>query len=174
MAQNKLVNDNSSPVSGNQNGDVTIVEFFDYQCGYCKKVFSFIPTLLKQDKNLRFIFKELPILSPESEMAARVALVVWKYNKEKYFQFHKTLMEAQTRLSKNNLMRTAKKLGINVTRIEMEMGSDEIDNILLRNQELAKNLGIRGTPAFVIGQQIIPGAIGLRDIQNLVSEIRKK
>lgn len=172
-ARNKLYGDNSSPISGNKNGDVTIVEFFDYNCGYCKKVFSFIPTLLRQDTNLRFIFKELPILSPDSEMAARAALAVWNYNKEKYFQFHKALMETRIRLSKDNVMRIAKKLGIDVTLIEKEMGSDEITKILLRNQNLARNLGIKGTPAFVIGEQIIPGAIGLAKFQKIISEIRK-
>ena len=172
MSRDKLFYDNSSPVIGNQNGDIAIVEFFDYRCGYCKKVFSLIPTLLKQDRNVQFIFKELPILSPESEMAARAALVVWKINKQKYFQFHKALMEDRSRLSSPTIMRIAKKLGIDVTQIQEEMGSEEIDKMLLRNQELAKNLGIRGTPAFIIGDKIIPGAVDLFYIKKLISEIR--
>ena len=167
-----LLFDKTSPVSGNPNGDITIVEFFDYRCGYCKKVFSFIPSLLKDDKNLRFVFKELPILSPESELAARAALVVWKYQKKKYFQFHKALMETRSPLSEQNILRIARRIKLDVSQIRKEMRSDKINNILLKNQELARKLGIQGTPAFIIGDKLIPGAVDLLYIKKLISEIR--
>jgi protein-disulfide isomerase len=111
-ARQKILHDEGSPVGGNQNGDVTVVEFFDYRCSFCKKVFSFIPTLLKQDPNLRFVFKELPILSPESEMAARAALVVWKFQKKKYFPFHKALMESRGNLSELHILSIAENKGL--------------------------------------------------------------
>ena len=172
-ARQKLLHDEESPVGGNQNGDVTVVEFFDYQCGFCKKVFSFIPTLLKQDPNLRFVFKELPILSPESEMAARAALVVWKFQKKKYFQFHKALMESRGNLSELHILSIAEKQGINTTRIREKMHSIEVNKMLSKNHELARILEIRGTPVFVIGDKFIPGAIDLPSIKNIISEIRK-
>ena len=172
-AHEKLLNDEGSPVGGNQNGDVTVVEFFDYRCGYCKKVFSFIPTLLKQDPNLRFVFKELPILSPESEMAARAALVVWKFQKKKYFQFHKALMESRGNLSELHIRNIAEKQGIDTTRIREKMHSIEVNKMLSKNHELARILEIRGTPVFVIGDKFIPGAIDLPSIKKIISEIRK-
>ena len=172
-ARQKLLHDEESPVGGNPNGDVTVVEFFDYQCGYCKKVFSFIPTLLKQDPNLRFVFKELPILSPESEIAARAALVVGKFQKEKYFQFHKALMQSHGNLSELRILSVAEKQGIDTTLIQEKMYSIEVNKMLSKNHELARILEIRGTPVFVIGDKLIPGAIDLPSIKNIISEIRK-
>ena len=172
-ARKKLLHDVESPVGGNENGDVTVVEFFDYRCGYCKKVFSFIPTLLKQDPNLRFVFKELPILSPESEMAARAALVVWKFQKKKYFQFHKALMESRGNLSELHIRNIAEKQGIDITRLRKEVHSIEVNKMLSKNHELARILEIKGTPAFVIGDKIVPGAIDLPSIKNIIAEVRK-
>ena len=168
-----LLYDATSPVIGNPNGDITIVEFFDYRCGYCKKVFSVIPALLKHDKMLRFVFKELPILSKESEIAARAALVVWNFHKKKYFQFHKALMETRSPLTELNILRIASKLKIDTSLVREEMYTDKIDNILLQNQILAKKLGIQGTPVFIIRDKIIPGAVDLLYIKKLISEIRK-
>ena len=167
-----LLFDKTSPVTGNPNGDITIVEFFDYRCGYCKKVFSVIQTLLKQDKKLRFVFKELPILSQESEIAARAALAVWKLQKKKYIQFHKALMETTRPLSEHNILRIAQNINIDISQIQKVMRSDTVSTILLNNRELARKLEIQGTPIFIIGDKIIPGAVDLKYIKDLISEIR--
>ena len=109
-SRQQLLNDKTSPVGGNPNGDVTIVEFFDYSCGFCKTFFNLIPTLLKQDTGVRYVFKELPILSPASEMAARAALVVWKHQKKKYFKFHSDLMKSQGSLSERQKRRRGRRM----------------------------------------------------------------
>jgi len=173
-SRDQLLNDPSSPIGGNPKGDVTIVEFFDYRCHFCKQVFPSIQSLLKQDKNLRYVFKEFPILSPESQIAARAALVVWKHQKDKYFEFHTELMRSHGSLSERRILRMAESVGANVDLIKKEMNSTEISEILQRNFDLAQRLGVTGTPGFVIGDKIIPGAVDLATIKRLIAEERKK
>ncbi len=171
--KNQLLDDPTSPVAGNPKGDVTIVEFFDYNCGFCKKVFPAVQSLLKDDKNLRYVFKEFPILSPSSETAARAALVAWKFEKEKYFDFHRRLIEAKGGLSDSRIFSLAAKAGLDVARIKKHMGAPEIDGMININRELAEKLDIRGTPGFVIGNRIIPGAVDLATLKELIEEARK-
>ena len=173
-SRTQLLNDPTSPIAGNPNGDVTMVEFFDYSCHFCKRVFPSIQSLLKQDKNLRYVFKEFPILSPESQIAARAALVVWKHEKDKYFAFHTELMKSHGGLSERRIFRMAEKVGANVDIIKKEMNSTEISEILRRNFDLAQQLGVRGAPGFVIGDRIIPGAVDLATIKRLIAEERNK
>ena len=170
----RLEKDPTSPVGGNPNGDVTIVEFFDYRCHFCKRVFPSIQKLLKQDKNIRYVFKEFPILTPDSVIAARAALVAWKYEKDKYMSFHTGLMETHGSLSEKRIMRIAEKTGLDVARIKGEMNSDEISGILQRNMDLARSVGVRGTPGFIIAGQLIPGAIDLKTIKKLIADARRK
>ncbi|MDG2033778.1 MAG: DsbA family protein, partial [Rhodospirillales bacterium] len=170
----QVLNDPDSPVAGNPTGDVTVVEFFDYLCNYCKRIIPTIQKLLKQDKNVRYVFKELPILSLDSRLAARAALVVWKNQKEKYLDFHTTLMTSQGSLSEARILRLAKKVGADTTLIKKKMRSNEISAILKRNFDLAQRLGVRGTPGFIIGDKIVPGAIDLTALKSLIAEARKK
>lgn len=171
--RHELERDPTSPVVGNPDGDVTIVEFFDYRCTFCKRVFPSIQSLLKSDKNIRYVMKEFPILSPGSELAARAALVVWKYNKEKYFDFHSDLMESHGGLTENKVLRMAAKRGLDVERIRREMKSQDINQALKGNFNLAQQLGIRGTPGFVIAGTLVPGAIDLKTLRRMVADARK-
>ena len=168
------LSDGTYPQAGNPRGDVTIIEFFDYRCGYCKQVFRWLPALLKEDTNLRFIFIELPILSLESELMSRAAMLVWKYEKQKYFQFHSALMQSRGNLTKQDLLQIAANNGIDSTRISNNFDSSEISKILKQNRDLAQHLGVRGTPAFVVGQKVIPGAIDLKTMKSLIAKKRKK
>ena len=133
-----------------------------------------IQKLLKQDKNVRYVFKELPILSPESRLAARAALVVWKHQKEKYLDFRTTLMASLGSLSEARILRFAERVGADTDRIKKEMRSGEISAMLQRNYDLAQRLGVRGTPALIIGDKIVPGVIDLRALKSLISQARKK
>ena len=169
----ELEADPTSPVVGNPDGDVTIVEFFDYRCTFCKRVFPSIRELLKTDKNVRYVLKEFPILSPESELATRAALIVWKYDKQKYFAFHSDLMAAKGGLSESKIMRFAAKRKLNVARIRREMNSQEVSAVIKRNFDLARKLGIRGTPGFVIAGTLVPGAIDLRTLRRMIADARK-
>ena len=120
LLEEQVLNDPDSPNAGNPEGDVTVVEFFDYHCTYCKRIIPIIQKLLNQDRNVKYVFKELPILSPASRLAARAALVVWKHQKEKYFEFHATLMMARGSLSEARILRFAERVGIDTNLIKKE------------------------------------------------------
>jgi len=170
--RDQIERDPSSPVAGNPDGDVTIVEFFDYRCGYCKQMLPAVRALLRADKNVRYVFKEFPILSPESEIAARAALAAWQQSPPKYFKLHTKLMEAQGSLSERQILRIAETVGLDANRIKQDMNSPEIARVLESNKDLASRLGIQGTPGFVIGDRIVPGAISPETLNQLVAEAR--
>ena len=165
----KLENDPNSPVGGNPKGDVTMVEFFDYRCGYCKRVFPAVVELLNTDGNIRYVFKEFPILGDASVFAARAALAAWKLDKDKYFAFHTALMGAKGSLSEDNVMKIASDNGLPVADLRKAMEDPEIDEDLKKNSGLAQALGITGTPAFIIGDDLIPGAVSLETLKKLVA-----
>ena len=172
--QKKLIEDSTtSPIAGNPKGDVVLVEFFDYSCGYCKKVFPYVAELIKNDKNVKVVFKELPILGPNSLLASQAALAVHNLNPDKYMDFHKSLM--QTRISgKEAVLKIASDNGLDSEAISKLMDSKEIEQIINENHDLARSLNIAGTPAFIIGGQIYPGAMDYNEINKKISEARKK
>jgi len=151
---------------------VTIVEFFDYQCPYCKRVFPAVQTLLKTDGNIRYVFKEFPILGPQSVVAARAALAAWKLDRDRYVPFHTALMQSRGRLSERKILDVAAEIGLDVERLRAAMADPGIDKVLARNAELARALDINGTPAFVIGEKVVPGAVDLETLTALVSQAR--
>lgn len=165
--------DTSAPVAGNVKGDVTVVEFFDYHCGYCKRMYPTVTQLLKEDKNVRFVFKELPILSEDSETAARAALAVFMLKPEKYFDYHGVLMNMQGQYSEPKLIDEAKKLGVNADKMKETMNGDAVKQELAKNRDLADALGVRGTPAVVIGEQLIPGAIPVEQLKKIIEAERQ-
>lgn len=171
--QKELETDPTSPVVGNKNGNVTIVEFFDYRCHFCKQVFPSVVELLKKDTNIRYVLKEFPILSPGSQIAARAALVVWKNDPAKYFDYHSDLMESHGALTERKVLRMAAKYKLNTDRMKREMNSQEISGMLQRNFDLAKKLGIRGTPGFIVAGTLVPGAIDLKTLRRMVADARK-
>ena len=168
----KLINDPNSPTSGNPKGDVTIVEFFDYRCGYCKRV---LPTLLKavkEDGNIRIIYKDLPILGAESVVASRASLAAWQLAPEKYEAFHTALMTNKGSFSELKIRSIAAKLNIDGNALIKSMKSSDIEFNLGENLALAQSLGISGTPAFIVGEELIPGAVDLDTLKNLIKEAR--
>jgi len=168
--KNELLNDADTPVGGNKNGSVTIVEFFDYRCGYCKRVQPDLIKLIASDKNIRFVFKEFPILGPQSVTASKAGLAAWILDKAKYKAFHKATMGAKGVLSKSRVMTFAANAGYNVDALQKVMSTPQIDTILEKTFILAKALDINGTPAFVIGDQVIRGAVDLKTLKSLISK----
>ena len=168
-----LINDPSSPVGGNPDGDVTIVEFFDYRCGYCKQVFPTVMALMEDDRNVRYVFKEFPILGPESVVASRAALAAWRLDKNKYLGFHTALMSSRGGLPESKVMTLATESGYDVEGLREGMADPEIEAILNRNLQLADSLNIGGTPTFVIGNRMVPGAVSAEILTDLIADTRE-
>ncbi len=167
-----LTEDPDTPVVGNPEGDVAIVEFFDYRCQYCRRVAGTIKKAVEQDGNIRLIMKEFPILGPQSIQAARAALAAARQGK--YEEFHWALMSEPGDMSDPHIRRVARTVGLDVDRLQTDMQSDEVDAMIRRNHELARALKINGTPAFVIGDTLVPGAIDAPTLERLVIEARAK
>lgn len=173
LAKNKkeLFDDPDSPTAGNPKGDVTIVEFFDYSCGYCKVVQPTIQELLDTDKNIRFVFKEFPILGSESVLASKAALAAAKQGK--YAQMHAGLMASKERLAQAGVLRVAAGAGLDVERLEKDMEDPAIMKIIEKNNRLGSAIGARGTPTFIVGDKLYPGALPIEQIKEIVEETRK-
>ena len=169
--RDELFNDPASPVGGNPQGDVTVVEFFDYQCPYCKRVLPSIQALLAEDGNLRYVFKEFPILGKASVFAARAALAAQRQGK--YLEFHMAVMPAKGKLTEARVMRLAKTAGLDVDRLRRDMADGTIDDSIRRNLELASALNVNGTPAFVIGDTVVPGAVDIDTLRSLIARERQ-
>ena len=146
--RSRLFEDLSSPVGGNLDGDITVIEFFDYRCGVCKRIHPIVEKLIKTDQNIRRIYKEWPILGADSVTAARAALA--SHRQDGYVAFHNAMMEARTRLNSSSIMAIARRFGLDTKRLTRDMDSPEINGILKRNSALAETLELTGTPTFVI------------------------
>jgi len=168
----ELTRSSNDPVLGNPDGDVTLVEFFDYRCGYCRKVFDDVMALIEQDGQVRVVLKEFPILGPESLIAARASLASLAQGPERYAAFHRALMEAGADYSYEGVMRIAASVGLDATRLAIDMNASEVAATIQANHALAEALGIRGTPAFLTREQIIPGAVDKDTLQKIVDEAR--
>jgi protein-disulfide isomerase len=162
-----------TPFMGNPNGDIKIVEFFDYSCGYCKSANPTILQLINEDTNVTVILKEFPILGPISETAARYALAVYAIDKSKYADFHNKLMKDKI-ANEAAIIAVAESLGVDTAKLKTEAAKPEIMDTINKNRELAKSIGIQGTPAFIIGGELIPGAMDLAGLKAKIEEIRKK
>lgn len=152
----EIFNDPATPVGGNPHGDVSPVEFFDYNCPYCRQVAPTLVELESSDSKLRFVYKEWPILGPNSEFAARAALASRKQGK--YVEFHKGLILASGLVNESKVLEVASEVGLDVDLLKQEMEAPEISEVIERNRELAKVLRITGTQSFVIGDQMLQGA----------------
>lgn len=166
-----LLNDGFSYVGGNPNGDVTVVEFFDYRCGYCKKVRDDIVTLIGADGNVRVVFKEFPILGAASMEASRAAIAAKKQGDDKYWAFHQAMLGADS-LDADAIYDIAAGQGLDVEKLKADMKLPEVDEIISKNHELAEQIGVDGTPAFIVGDQLYPGALGADELQAIVTEQR--
>ncbi|MGH1456473.1 MAG: DsbA family protein [Alphaproteobacteria bacterium] len=159
------------PVAGNPKGDITVVEFFDYNCGYCRKAFEDIRKLIKTDENLRVVFQEMPILSPSSKTMAQMALAA--HNQGKYFEMHTALMDYRGNQSDAAYYKLAADIGLDVAQLKSDMASESVAAALGKSTDIARKLGIRGTPGFIIGNEIYPGYIGLDGMKDAIADARK-
>lgn len=171
--QSALKNNPNDPMLGNPDGDVTVVEFFDYRCGYCKRVFGDMRTLLNEDGNVRLVLKEFPILGPDSVYASRAAQAVWLNQKDKYIPFHTAMMTSRGDLSADKVLELAKGVGIDTAQLASQMDDPLVDATLKATAQQAAALDISGTPAFIFGSQIQPGALPLDRMKELVDAVRK-
>ncbi|MBF0306262.1 MAG: DsbA family protein [Alphaproteobacteria bacterium] len=169
----ELLRDPESPVAGNPQGDVTIVEFFDYRCAWCRKAQPDIARLLAEDPNLRLVAKELPILGPDSIHAARAALAARAQGR--YLALSNALMAAPGALDQDRVLSIAAAAGLDVPALvaELDRHGAAIDAVIASNMALAKALGIRGTPGFVIGGQVLRGAQGYEALKQAVADERR-
>jgi protein-disulfide isomerase len=166
----ELLHAAADPVIGNPNGDVTIVEFFDYRCPYCKSVAGAFVDLYEKDGKVRFVLKEFPILGPESEFAAKAALAAQKQGK--YRELHLAMMSFKGKMTNDDVRQLAAKVGLDVAKLEQDMQDPAVTETIKRNYALAEALGIRGTPAFIIGNELVPGAITADEMQKRIAAVR--
>jgi protein-disulfide isomerase len=170
--RSEMFDNPAHPVIGNASGDVTIVEFFDYRCPYCRQVHGPLVQLRREDPNIRFVHIQLPILGNDSVLAARAALAARR--QDKYAALHNALMDARATLDQPAVSRIAASVGVNVQQMIADMNRPEITQLIEANRALAEALGIEGTPAFVIGNRLIPGAVGIEQLRTLVAEARRR
>jgi protein-disulfide isomerase len=164
-----LFHNAASPVGGNPAGDVTLVEFFDYRCGYCRRVVGSLRALVDEDQDLRVVFKEFPILGEDSVRAARAALAAERQGL--YMPLHFALMAADD-LSMDGIMLVAAGVGLDTEQLAADMASPEIQAEINATYALARELGIEGTPAFVVDDELIPGAVSQERLASLIDEAR--
>jgi protein-disulfide isomerase len=167
-----LFNDARDPIKGNPRGNVTIVEFFDARCGYCKALYPTMQALLQQDGNIRVVMKDLPILGPNSVVASRALLAAQKQGK--YEPLYDALMRLRTEPTEQVLQAEAQRAGIDWARLRRDMADPALEARLQANINLAQRLQIEGTPALVIGDTLVPGAVELPQLQQLIAEARRR
>ena len=165
-----LLKDVNNPGVFSKQADITIYEFFDYNCGYCKSVVRTIMDVLSEDKKINFVFVEFPILSEQSYFAAKAALA--SKNQNLYNKFHLSLMKIKGRVNEEKVFRTATKIGLDIDQLKKDMKNPEIEQQLMKNREIAKLLGLNGTPAFIIGDIIYPGALNLNNLKEIIKQFR--
>lgn len=160
-------------VIGNPQGDVTLIEFIDYNCPYCKRAAADVEALIKSDPKLRVVLKDFPVLGPDSLEASRVAVAAKaQLNGDKLFEFHKRLMGSSGRVNGERAMAVAKEMGLDLARLEKDMNGPAIQAALQETISLGTELGITGTPAFIIGDEIAPGAVGVEPLRLAVMNVR--
>lgn len=160
------------PDIGPKDADITIVEFFDYNCGYCKQGYDSVQSILDTDKKVRFVFVDLPILSESSKLASRYALAAQMQGK--YFELHRELMKFKGPKTDESILNLAKSAGLDIEKLKKDLSSPQIEATFAKNQELASKLAVTGTPAFIVGDQIIRGYIPAEAMKTMVAEERKK
>jgi protein-disulfide isomerase len=178
LAQSQAIGENATKifraegdlVAGNPQGKVTLVEFFDYNCGYCKRAFPDVVKMMEADGDLRVVMKEFPILGPGSTFAARAALASRKQNK--YWDYHVALMAHEGKMDEAAALAIAKQTGLDVEQLKRDMDGADVSATLDANMKLAEALTIQGTPAFIIDKTLIPGAIGFEGLAAAVKQVR--
>ena len=161
-------------VVGNAQGDVTLVEFFDYNCGYCKRALTDLTDLMKDDSKLRVVLKEFPVLGPGSQEAAQVAIAARMQDKsgKKYFDFHQRLLSGRGQADRARALAAAKEAGFDMAKLERDMASPEVKATIEENMKLAEQLGLNGTPSYVVGSDVVVGAVELEALKGKVKAAR--
>lgn len=167
----EVFRDPNSPIGGNPKGDATLVEFFDYNCPYCHQMASVMIEAEKADPGLRVVYKEFPILGPNSLFAAKAALAADRQGK--YVAFHRALYQVRGPVDESKVLEVAKTVGLDVSRLKTDMQDPKISAQLDKNIELARVLNINGTPGFVIGEKVLTGATDLKSLQTVIASARK-
>ena len=157
-------------VAGNPKGDVTMVEFFDYNCGWCKKGLPEVMSLIENDKNLRLVMKEFPIFGGDSDYAAQAALA--SNAQGKYWEFHVALLSHEGKLTRETIDEIATAQGLDLDKLKSDMQSPKIAEIIAANQKLAQDLNISGTPAFIIDRTVVPGYLPVDGLMAAINEVR--
>lgn len=165
-----VFNDPAAPVMGNPEGDVTLVEFSDYNCGYCRQAAPGVAAFLKSDPGVKLVVHEIPIFGEGSRYAAMAALAAAKQGR--YAEFHRALMDMNGKAEKASVLRVARKLGLDVARLERDMEAPEITAQIEKSLSLADDIGLVGTPSFVAGDRAVFGALPQEDLADLVTEAR--
>lgn len=155
--RDQLEQDPNAPVLGNPEGDVTVVEFFDYNCPYCRRAMPQVDALIEQDENVRLVYREWPILGEGSVFAARAALAARKQGK--YEVFHEAMMGMNGRAEEASVIRIAGEVGLDIEQLRQDMQAPEVDEHIATSMELTRALGFTGTPSFVIGDELIGGLV---------------
>lgn len=159
-------------VLGNPEGKVTLVEFFDYNCGFCKRALGDLLALLDQEKDLRVVLKEFPILGDGSVEAARVAVAVKLTAPDKYLAFHTALLGGRGEANEARALEAAKEAGIDVAAVKAAMSDERIGQTLAESTQLAMQIGVTGTPAYVLGDELIYGAVGADTLRDKIAAVR--
>jgi protein-disulfide isomerase len=167
-----LLSDPRSPVGGNPRGSVTVVEFFDFRCPHCKHAAPDVKKLAQEDSDVRIVYKQFPVLGPDSELAARAALAA--HAQGKYAALHDAMLAANGPLTMPAILKLAGPAGVDVAKLQADIETPEIRATIERDRALATALGITGTPSFVIGTELVPGAVDLATLKALVAEARSK
>jgi len=170
----EIFNSTRQVTIGNPAGDVTLVEFFDYNCGYCKRALSDLLGIMKADSKVKVVLKEFPVLGPGSVEAAQVAIAVRMQDKtgKKYLEFHQKLLGSRGQADKAHALAAAREVGLDMARLEKDMTSDEVKATIDENLKLAEALGMNGTPSYVVGSEVVVGAVGLESLQQKVKSAR--
>ena len=168
----KVIDNPDHPILGNPNGDVTLVEFFDYHCGFCKRFFPIMSQLIAEDKNLKVVFVELPIISEDSPIAAKAALAVFALDKSKYFSFHTALMKLSGKFEESKMVSLAKQAGLNEQMFIDMMKSDKISQQLADNKALAEQLEVQATPTLLVGTKLVPGFMEIDKLRSTIAMAR--
>jgi protein-disulfide isomerase len=170
-----IFNSTHQVVLGNPQGKVTMVEFFDYNCAYCKRSLADMLDLLKTDSDLKFVLKEFPVLGPGSVEAAQVAVAARMQDPsgKKYMEFHQKLLGGRGPADKMRALAVAKDVGFDMARLEKDMNSDEVKATIEENMKLADALGVSGTPTYVVGDEVVVGAVGLGELRAKIKSERK-
>lgn len=181
-AREKIIADPSSTlftpagqaVVGNSLGKVTVVEFFDYNCGYCKRALSDLSRLMKENPDLRVVLRDLPILSPSSAEASRVAnAFLRQFQGQKFWEFHQKLLGMRGQVGKGEALAVARELGADMDKLAKDAADPRVTAGIKESEELAKSLQVNGTPTYVIGQEVVVGAVGYDELEAKVANMKK-